>query len=157
VCNSRPTVYTYVPNFVLIGLYCRTLLAKNPFFAVFGLWHLVVSPIGSSLGKLNTSAQLQTFPYQTASKFFLYSNDFMAKSGAQSLTFKSVTNRQTDRQKNSTFLATPAATKLGTVIEDLEHILASPKLFRVRRVVSPLGSAQILGEPDPLNLKPLTQ
>jgi len=41
----------------------------------------------------------------------MYSNAFMAKSGAQSLTFKSVTDKQTDKQtdKNSTFLATPAA------------------------------------------------
>jgi len=36
-----------------------------------------------------------TFPYPTASKSFLYSNAFMAKSGAKNLTFKSVTNRQT--------------------------------------------------------------
>jgi len=50
-------------------------------------------------------------PYPMASKSFLYSNAFIAKSGAQSLTFKSVTNKQTrDKQtKNSTFLATPAA------------------------------------------------
>ena len=40
------------------------------------------------------------------------------------------TNKQTDRQKNSTFLAATAAgeirasTKLGMVIEDLEHVLA---------------------------------
>jgi len=47
---------------------------------------------------LNTGAQLQTFPYQTASKSFLYSNAFMAKSGAQSVTFKSVTDRQTEKQ-----------------------------------------------------------
>jgi len=87
---------------------------KKTHFAVF--WtsafsrHLVVSPIGSSLRKLNTGAQLQTFPYPTASKSFLYSNAFMAKSGAQSLTFKSVTDKQTNRQtKNSTFLAAPAA------------------------------------------------
>jgi len=72
---------------------------KNPqFLRVFGLRHLVVSPTGSSLRKSNTGAQLQTFPYPTASKSFLYSNAFMAKSGAQSLTFKSVTNRQTNRQ-----------------------------------------------------------
>jgi len=44
------------------------------------------------------SAQLQTFPYPTVSKSFLYSNAFMAKLGAQSLTFKSVTDRQTNRQ-----------------------------------------------------------
>ena len=41
--------------------------------------HLVVSPIGSSLRKSNMGAQLQTFPYPTASKSFLYSNTFMAK------------------------------------------------------------------------------
>jgi len=73
-----------------------------------------MSPIGSSLRKLNTGAELQTFPYPKVSKSFLYSNAFMAKSGAKSLTFKSVTDRQTDKQtdkqrKNSTFLATPAA------------------------------------------------
>jgi len=45
---------------------------------------------------LNTDAQLQTFPYPTVSKSFLYSNAFMAKSGAQSLTFKSVTDKHTD-------------------------------------------------------------
>jgi len=50
---------------------------------------------------LNTGAQLQTFPYPTASKSFLYSNAFMAKSGAQYLTFKSVTNRQTNRQRET--------------------------------------------------------
>jgi len=99
-------VYAYVPNFFSIGLFCRPLLAKKQFLPFFGLRHLVLSPIGHSLTKLNTGAQLRTFPYPTASKSFLYSNAFMAKSGAQSLTFKSVTNKQT---KNSTFLATPAA------------------------------------------------
>jgi len=62
-----------------------------------------MSPSGSSLRKLDTDAQLQTFPYPTVSKLFLYSNDFMAKSGAQSLTFRSVTDKQTDRQKTQRF------------------------------------------------------
>ena len=79
------------------------------FLRFFGLRHLVLSPIGNSLTKFNTGAHLQTFPYPTASKSSLYSNVFMAKSGAQTLTFKSVTDKQTNRQKNSTFLATPAA------------------------------------------------
>jgi len=57
-----------------------------------------MSPIGINLRKLSTGTQLQTFPYPMASKLFLYSNAFMAKSGAQTLTFKSVTDRQTDRQ-----------------------------------------------------------
>jgi len=103
-----------MPNFVSIGLFCRPLAAKNPQFLpnfcdFFGVRHLVLSPIGNSLTKLNTIAQPQTFPYPTASKSFLYSIVFMAKSGAQTLTFKSVTDKQTDRQKNSTFLATPVA------------------------------------------------
>ena len=75
---------------------------KTQFFAVFlpfsGLWHLVMSPIVINLRKLSTDAQLQTFAYPAASKSFLYSNDFMAKSGAQCLTFKRVTNKQTNRQ-----------------------------------------------------------
>jgi len=45
-------------------------------------------------------AQLQTFLYPMASKSFLYSNGFMEKSGAQSLTLKSVTDRETDKQTN---------------------------------------------------------
>ena len=71
------------------------------------------------------------------SKSFLYSNAFMAKSGAQALTFKRVMGRQKDRQtdKNSRFLAArrpgggcnPSPTKLGTMIEDLEHVLAPLK------------------------------
>jgi len=46
---------------------------------------------------LITAAQAQTFPYPPASKSFLYSNAFMAKSGAETLTFKSVTDKQTDK------------------------------------------------------------
>ena len=90
VCYSRPTVYAYVPNFVSIGL----------FLPFYGLRHLVLSPVGNNLRKMNTGGQLQTFPYPTISKSFLYSNAFMAKSGAQSLTFKSVANKQTNRQTN---------------------------------------------------------
>jgi len=52
-------------------------------FAGFGLRHFAMSPIGCNLRKLNTSAQLRTFSYPTASKSFLYYNAFTAKSGAQ--------------------------------------------------------------------------
>jgi len=57
-----------------------------------------MSPVVINLRKLSMGAQLQTFPYLTASKSFLYSNAFMAKSGAQTLTFKSVTDKQTNKQ-----------------------------------------------------------
>ena len=74
---------------------------KKQFLPFFGLRHLVVSPIGSSLRKLNMGAQPQTFPYLTASKSFLYPHAFMAKSGARTLTFKSVTDRQTNKQTDT--------------------------------------------------------
>jgi len=74
---------------------------ENPqFLRFFGLRHFVMSPVGISLTKLNKDARLQTFPDPMALKLFLYSNAFMAKQGAQTLTFKSVTNKQTDRQTN---------------------------------------------------------
>jgi len=94
-----------------------------------------MSPVGISLTKLNMDAPVQTFPYPTASKLFLYSNAFMAEQGAQTLTFISVTNRQTDKQtKNSTFLAPrrrvkSSLTKLGMVIEDFKYVPAPLKLL----------------------------
>jgi len=102
VCYSRPTVYAYVPNLVSIGLFCRSLLAKNPNFAVF--WTSAFSGVASWQQSENVQQRCTTttFPYPTASKLFLYSNLFMVKSGAQPITFKSVTNKETDRQKNST-------------------------------------------------------
>jgi len=71
------------------------------FLPFFGLWHLMMSTVGGNLRKLNTRAQLQTFPYPMVSKSFLYSNDFMAKSGAQTLTFKSVMDRQKTQRFSS--------------------------------------------------------
>ena len=106
---SRSTVYAYMPNFVSIGLFCRPLAAKTPNFAIF--WTSAFSCVVNwqQSEKVEHGAELQTFPYRMASKSFLYSNAFMAKSGAHSLTFKSVTNKQTDKQtdiqKNSTFWA----------------------------------------------------
>jgi len=89
-----------VPNFDWIGLFCRPLAAKNPKFCRF--WTSAFSGIASwrQSEKVEQGAQLQT----SASKSFLYSN---TKSDAQTLTFKSVMDRQTD--KNSTFLAAPPA------------------------------------------------
>jgi len=114
------------------------LLAKSPNFCrFFGLRHIALSSIANSLTKLNTGAQLHTLPYPTASKSLLYSNAFMAKSGAQSDVQKrdEQTNRQTDK-KTQRFGhpgggCNPSPTKLGMVIQDLEHVLAPPKLLGV--------------------------
>jgi len=96
-------VYAYVQNFVSIGLFCRPLRAKNPKFChFFGLRQLVVLPVGGNMRKLNTDEKLQTFPYPTASKSFLYSSAFMAKSGTQTLDVHK-RDGQTDRQKLNVF------------------------------------------------------
>jgi len=129
---------------------------KSGILAFFRRRHFVVSLVGGSLRKLNTGAQLQTFPHPTVSKSFLYSNAFTETSGAQSLTFESVADKQkTDKQpKNSTVLASSRRVKSEPhqtwhVIEDLEHILPPQKLLGVRPIVSPLGGAENFGEPDP--------
>jgi len=64
-------------------------------FAIFGIWHFVMSPLGGNLRKLKTGTELQTLAYRTVSTSFLYSNAFMAKSGAQGVAFTSVTDKQT--------------------------------------------------------------
>ena len=68
------------------------------------------------------------------------------------------TDKQTDKKLNVFGHPgggwNPSPTKLGMVIEDLEHILAPPKILDVQCIVLPLGDAENLGEPYPLNLKP---
>ena len=78
----------------------------------------------------------------------------MAKSGAQTLTFKSVTNKHTQKLN---VLAAPAAgpipTKLGIgecVIEHVEYVPTTRKLSWVLHIVLPLGALKILGKPGTL-------
>ena len=123
MCYSRLAVYAYVPNFVSISLFCRPLAAKTPNFGhilpYFGLRHLVVSPIGYILKKLNMGAQPRTFPYRTVSKIMSVvqrlhgeigrrNSDVQKRDEQTDKQTDKQTNRQTDK-KNSTFLATPAA------------------------------------------------
>jgi len=151
VCYSRPTVYVYLRNSVSIGLFCRPVAANDPnfchFLPFFGLQHLVMSPLGINLRKLSMGAQLRTFPYPTASKSFLYSKAFMANRAHKLWRPKAWrTDRQTDRQTDKQTKKlnvfghpgggwNPSPTKHGMMIEDLEHVLAPRKLFRVWRIV----------------------
>ena len=52
--------------------------------------------------KVECGGKLKTFPHATVSKPFLYSNSFMAKSYAETLSFKSMMDTLTHKQnKNS--------------------------------------------------------
>jgi len=110
-CAIADPRYTFTCEISSRSIYSVVLWRRiTPIFVVFfGLRHLVMSPIGINLRKLSTGAQLQTFRYPTASKWFLYSNAFMAKSGAQTLTLKSVTDRQTEKQKKLNVFGHPGS------------------------------------------------
>jgi len=128
-----------VPNFVSIRLFCHPLAAKNPKFC--GFWTSAFSGVANwqQSEKVEHVCQLQTFPYPAVLKIVSVLQRLHGEIGR---TISDVqkrdeqTNRQTNRQTNS-FLAVTAAgeilspTKLGMVIEDLEHVLAPRKLFRI--------------------------
>jgi len=168
VCRSRRTVYAYVPNFVSVGLFCRSLVAKKlekpKFLPFFGLRHLVVSPVGSNLRKLNTVAQLQTFPNPTSSKSFRYPQRLHGEIG-RTISDVQKRDRQTDREPDKKLYVfghtggvwNPSLIKLGMVIEDFWHVLAPLKLLGVWRIVSLIGGVENLGVTRPPQLKtPIT-
>ena len=80
---------------------------KPKIFRLFGLQHIVVSPVGGSLRKLNTGVHNYKPSRTMVSKSFLYSNAVMAKSGAQTLSFKSVPEEQTQTDKKLNVLGHP--------------------------------------------------
>jgi len=133
VCYSRPTVYAYVPNFVLISLLCRPLAAKKPNFCrFFGL---------SGVANWQQSEKVE---HGCTTTNLLLSNSIKVVSVLQRLhgeirrTISDVQKRdgQTDRQTEKLNVFghpcggwNPSPTKLGIVIEDLEHVLAHLKLL----------------------------
>jgi len=97
--NSRHRVYAYVPNFVLIGSVSHHLVVKNPNFATFWTGICGVSSWWRSM-KVEHGCTTTNLPYSAVSKSFLYSSAFMAKSCVQTLTFKSVTDKQINEKLN---------------------------------------------------------
>ena len=101
IANPRYTLTCQLPSQSAYSVALRR--RKLPIFAV--VWTSAFCCVANwqQSEKVEHSAQLETFPYPTVSKSFLYSKVFMAKSGAQSLTFNSATNKQTDKQKTRRF------------------------------------------------------
>jgi len=163
VSYCRPTVHVYVRNFVLISLFCRPVAAKTPNFCRFCLfWTWAFSDVAlwHQSQKAKHNCTTTTFPYRAASKSFLYSNTFMAKSGAQSLTFKSVPDRQTNKQtKTQPFW--PARLRVKSEPHQTWHC---DRGLRARSCTSKAygglthsfaaRGAENLGATRPLNLKP---
>jgi len=88
---------------------------KPKFLPFFGLRHLVVSPLGSSLRKLDKLHNYKHFPIQWYENCFCNPTPSWRNRAHNLWRSKAWrTNRQTDKQtdKNSTFLTTPAAGKM---------------------------------------------
>jgi len=135
---------------------------KSPIFAVFLTSAFSVVANWQQSDKVEHRCTTTNFPLSNGIKSFLCPNASIAKCDAQSLTFKSVTNKQTDRQTNrqKTQRFWPPRrrvksepTKHGMVIEDFEHVLAPLKLLGLIHSFAATGTEN-LGEPDPFNLKP---
>ena len=98
-CAIADSRYTLMYQISSRSVYSVALCWRTPpIFAVF--WTSAFSDV-ANWHQSQKAAQLQTFPYQTALKSFLYSNAFMTKSGAQTLTFKSVTDKQTNTDEKT--------------------------------------------------------
>ena len=103
MCCRRPMVYTYVPNFISIGLFCRPLLAKNPNFAFF--WTSTFSVVANwhQSKKVDSGCTTTNLPLSNGIKIV---SVFQHLHGEIGCTISDVQKRdeQTDKQtKNSTF------------------------------------------------------
>jgi len=136
---------------------------KTQNFVAFGLRPFVVSPIGSNLRKLNTGVMDNYKP----SPIQRYQNRFCTSAPSWRNRVHKLwhsrawrTDKQTDKKLNVFCCPSgwwnPSPTKLGTVIEDLEHVLAPIELLGIRHIVLSLGGAENLGEPEPSTWNPLS-
>ena len=126
---------------------------KPQILSFFGLWHFVVSPVGSNLRNLNTRAQLQTFPYpRYQNRFCIPTPSWQnwAHNPWRSKAWR--TNRWTQKKLYGFWpprrRVKSSPTKHGMVIEDLKHVLGPRKLLGSGAVL-PLGELKVWGNPSP--------
>jgi len=109
VCYSRPTVYAYVPNFVWIGFYLSPSVGENHQFLPF-FWTSAFSVVANwqQSDKVEHECTTTNLPLCNDIKIVSVLKRLHGEIGR---TISDVQKRdgQTNRQKNSTFLATPAA------------------------------------------------
>jgi len=164
VCYSRLTVYVY--TYAKFGLdwfirFCRPLAAKIPNFCRFWIRHLVMSPIGIDLRKLSTGALRSSSVQRHQNRFCTLMPSWRNRAHKLWRSKAWRTNKQTDKKLNVFGHLggkwNPSTTKLGTMIEDLEHVIGPRKLLGVWRIVSPLWGAENVGVTRPPELKtPIT-
>jgi len=153
--HPQSMLNAYVSNFVLIALFSHPLAVKTPKFCSFLpfldfaiLWCHHLALIWESWTWLQNYKPSPNQRYQNH-----YSNAFMAKSCAQTLTFKSMTDWQTGKNVFGCPGGwwNPIPTELCVVIEDLKRVIAPRKLLQVQRIVLPLRGTENLVETHPSN------
>ena len=108
VFPSSHQLKSWVASKSRLKLAARAVLSADAGLLV-ELWHIVMSPTGSSLRNLNTSAQLQTFPIQWHQNR-LRSPTPSYRNWAHNVAVQK-RDEQTDKQ-TKTFLATPMASEI---------------------------------------------
>jgi len=106
VCYSRRAVYAYVLNFVSVGLFCRPLAAKNhqflPYFAIF--WTSAFSGVANwqHSDKDQHGCTTTNLPLSNGIKIVSVLQRLHGEIGC-TISDVQKRDRQTNRQKNSTF------------------------------------------------------
>jgi len=137
-----------------------TFAISSPDEFLFGLWHLVMSPVVINFRKLSMVHNYKPSPIQRHQNRFCTPTPSWRNRVHKLWRWKAWrTNRQTDKNvfghPGGGWNTSP--TKLGMVLEDVEHVLAPRKRFGVWCIVSPLGGAENLGASRPHQLKtPIT-
>jgi len=155
VCYSRPTVYSYVPNFVSIGLFCRPVPPKNRKCCRFCISAFCDVASCQQSEKVEHECTTTNLPLYNGVKIasvlqcflgeIMRTNSDVQKCDEQTDKKLNVFGRPRRRVKSE-----PHQTWHGD--RGPRASSCASKTFRVRRTVSPLGDAENLGEPDPLNL-----
>ena len=167
MCYSRPAVYSYVPNFVSIGLCCRPLAAKNPqflpYFAIF--WTSAFSGVANwqQSDKVEHGCTTANIPLSNGIKMVSVLQRLHGEIGRTNSDVQKrdgQTDKQTERQKAQHFW--PPRRRVKSETHQTWHGDRGPRarsctskaFWGIRRIVSPLGGAEYLGETRHLNLKP---
>jgi len=139
VCYSKPALHAYVPNFVSIGLFCHPLLVKNPNFCHFWTSAFSGVTIWQQSDKVGHGCTTTNLPLSNRIKIVfvlqrLYGEIWRTISDI--LKHNGQTVKKLNVFGHSGGRWNPSPTKLGMVIEDLEHVLAPLKRLEIWHVVS---------------------
>ena len=131
VSYSWPTVHVYVSKFASIGLFCRPLAAKNPICAVFWISAFIDVDSWPQSEKVEHRCTTKNLPLSNGIKIISVLPTPLWRNRANKLwrskAWRADKKVNVYRQPGGGW--NPRPTKLGTVIENLEHVLAPPNVW----------------------------